>query len=383
MLELILSKEEAEGLTKEEKARRKQSNYVSAQVIDSLNNQDGKWIVDFEGVVKGFFSTVFSEQFLWHDDLTHDRDIASAACNIVRNFLNYLLYHNVCIEYTEQIEAARASLETVEIECTKLNEVQQVFPGSFNIACSTLLGGNYAQKRYQGDWMTAEEAATAKVGLKDSEHRWIAIAGVAAFAEKDHLDGDNLEDKMKVVDSEEDVGLEVSKILLPGEVSDEVRGVFDNLQGTIVPRMGKLICERYHFAKAAPLDLPSDFKPKTTGFQFILDEATLQKCFEGMKFVATVEKMECGIYFIDHWWECYGSFYTWCWNEKALALKQHEPIEPKGWNGMDAIEAGEQAKLISDKSYADQERGASTTEDNKKYATTSRKGPNVTSSGIC
>lgn len=342
-----MSKEEAEGLTKEEKARRKQNNYVSAEVMDSLNSQDGNWVVDFEGVTKGFFSTHFSEQFLWHDDPEHDREVASAACNVLRNFFTYLLYHNVCIEFTVQIHAARFALKTVETEFVKLDEAQQVFPGSFNIACSTLMGGHYAKTRYQGSWMTAEEVAKAKVGLSDSESKYIVLAGVAAFAAKDQLDRAALSRNIKRVGREEDVGLEVTRILLPGEVSIEAQNFFENLQTTIVPRMGKLICKRFQFAKAAPLDLPHDFKPESDDFEFIVDEASLEKCFTGMKLIATVDKMDCGLYFIDHWSECYGSFYTWCWNEKAMDRKQRggslQLIKPKSGHSTKAIESEKQA----------------------------------------
>lgn len=318
------SKEQEEGLSKEDKARHKQTNYVSSDVMQSLDGVDGKWIVDFEGVMKGFFSTPFPMQFLWHDDLEHDKAVTHAACNVLRNFFNYLLYHNVCAEYVDQIIAARDALELVEGEYAKLAAVQKDFPGSFNIACSTLLDGYYSKIGYRGDWMIAEEAAESQEGYTHYEASSIANAGITAFAtEKTILAV--LEDRAVVVEEEEeDVGLEVVGIVLPAETSQDAQQFYDKLKGTIVPQMGQLLCKRIKFQKAAPLDLPADYQPGPQSFTFLFDEETLQKCFLGMKFIATVKRISPGFWYIDHWTECHGTFYTWCWNERAREYKEYD-----------------------------------------------------------
>lgn len=324
-----MSKEEEEVLSKEEKARRKQVNYVSKDVIGSIDDADGKWIVDFEGVTKGFFSTYFPEQFLWHDDLEHDREVTKAACNVLRNFFNYLLYHNACAEYTDQIHAARDVLQVVESEYLQLASVQQVFPGAFSIACSTLLDGHYAKTQYKGTWMDEDKVTNSKVGFTTQEANWAVKAGIAAFYDVDQTDAILSNSKtLQIMYSKDEVGLEVTAIILPSETSEGAQEFFAKLKGTMVPMMGKLVCKRYHFAKAAPRDLPPDSLPNTDIFEFVFDEAALQKCFVGMKFVAAVSTLTSGFHFIDHWSECYGTFYTWCWNEKAKVCKErNDPYE--------------------------------------------------------
>lgn len=318
-----VSKEDEESLSKEEKARRKQINFVSNDVIHSLSEQDGNWVVDFEGVTKGFFSTLFSEQFLWHDDLQHDKHVANAACNVLRNFFNYLLYHNVCAEYTDQIHAARDSLEAIESELLEMAAVQKVFPGAFNIACSTFFKGYYANIYYQGDWMDPDEAAAAPKGFSRSEAKGIVYAGIAAFASPEKIDHVISDSTLHIVSTEEDVGLEVIEIVPARYTSAEAQELFSKLKNTVVPAMGKLVCKRYHFPNAAPLDIPPDLPPGPDEFTFLMDEDTLGKCYLGLKFTVTVKELNAGLYFIDHWTDCYGTFYTWCWNERARDLKEY------------------------------------------------------------
>jgi hypothetical protein len=323
------SKEEAEGLSKEEMARRKQVNYMSKEVTQSVEKADGKWVVDFEGVTKGFLSTRFPMQFLFHDDPEHDQKVTNAACNVIRNFFNYLLYHSVCPEYTDQIRAALSTFEPIETEYVKLAEVQSVLPGAFSKACSILSGGYYAKAQYQGNWMDGDVATGPNAGLTAQEAKWVACAGVAAFGTPPQNDDSGLDAELKIVKMEEDVGLEVVAITLPVETSKEAQEFFGKLKGTAVLPMGKLLCKRYYFQHAAPLDLPTEDVPKSDPFEFLVDEESLQKCYPGLKFIATVKETTAGFYFIDYWSECYGTFYTWCWNDKAKDYKEGtDPLKP-------------------------------------------------------
>ncbi|KAL1584036.1 hypothetical protein WHR41_08150 [Cladosporium halotolerans] len=339
------SKEELEGLSKEEKARRKQISFVSEQVRESLEAQDGRWTVDFDGVLKGFFSTYFQEKFLLNESTSRqrDKDVTKGACNIFRNFFNYLLHQGVCTEYADQILAARASLDVVESEYPRLADFQQVFPGDFNVACSTLLKGHHYQIQYRGDWMTPEEAATHDPGFTPEEAIWIANAGVAAFANQDHLDAATPNPQLAIISTEDNVGLEITTLIPPAGTSSSSQDLFAKLASTIVPRMGKVICHRYHFPNAAPSNTPPN-SPDV--FEFILDEKTLAKCYPGIKFVATVVETNVGIHFIDHWAEVSGTFYTWCWNDKRTL--------PKGWGrarrraASDSQEANADSESVED-----------------------------------
>lgn len=317
-----MSKEEEEGLSKDEKATRKQVHYVSDEAMQSLEEGDGRWVVDFEGVTKGFFSTVFAGQFLWHDDIEHDMGATHAACNVLRNFFNYLLYHNVCAEYVEQINSARDVLVVIEDEFVKLADAQKSFPGTFSIACSVLTDGYYSKTSCQGDWMAAEQVATYKTGYSNQEARSVVNAGIAGYGSHRNLASALSNPVMQAVSEEEDVGLEVTTIIHLAEAAEWTQGFFEKLKGSAVEPMGKLVCKRIHFQKAAPLDLPPNLRASAQTFDFLIDEETLQKCYPGMKFVADVKKISSGFWFVDRWSECHGTFYTWCWNERARDYRE-------------------------------------------------------------
>jgi len=261
--------------------------------------------------------------FLYHDDFEHDKEVTQAACNVLRNFFNYLLYHNVCAEYTDQIIAAVDALKIVEVEYVKLAQVQVNFPGAFSIACSTVLDGHYSKIGYQGDWMSPEEVAEVKTGFSKDEARSIVNAGIAAFGTETEMNSALDAQDVHVVGMEEDVGFEVIGIVLSAETSQWAQAFFDKLKSTVVPPLGKLLCKRIRFENAAPLDLPADYEAGPQSFEFLMDDETLQECFTGMKFMATTHQINSGFWFIDHWSECNGTFYTWCWNERAREFKEY------------------------------------------------------------
>lgn len=60
------------------------------------------------------------------------------------NFYNYLMHHNVCLEYREEIKAARAAVKLGRNQLIAIHDLSSLIPGEFNVACSVLLGGSLA-----------------------------------------------------------------------------------------------------------------------------------------------------------------------------------------------------------------------------------------------
>lgn len=60
---------------------------------------------------------------------------------MIRNFLNYLLHHDVCPEYKDQVYAARSLLDQADRELWLCVRAGRSLPGAFNTACSELFGG--------------------------------------------------------------------------------------------------------------------------------------------------------------------------------------------------------------------------------------------------
>ncbi|CAG8982547.1 hypothetical protein HYALB_00002329 [Hymenoscyphus albidus] len=109
---------------------------VNAKFYDPT--QEGKWVVDFEGIVKAFFSCTVPQRIGIHDD-----EMVKLACKVIKNFLDYLLQHEVCPEYTEEIMTARKVCPLAEKELTAIRKLGTLMPGKFNMALSTLFGGQF------------------------------------------------------------------------------------------------------------------------------------------------------------------------------------------------------------------------------------------------
>ncbi|KAI1379503.1 Argonaute siRNA chaperone complex subunit Arb1-domain-containing protein [Hypoxylon crocopeplum] len=90
------------------------------------------WFVDFEDIVKGFLSRIIPNIYMY-DDVANRK-----AADTVKNFLNYVLMHDVCPEYIENIKAARNICDIAPIELRMVHELLQQLPGAFNAAASSL-----------------------------------------------------------------------------------------------------------------------------------------------------------------------------------------------------------------------------------------------------
>jgi len=119
-----------------------------------------KWVVDFEGVVKAFISHTAPRRF----PFATDKEIAQV-CVVIKNFLNYLLTHGVCTEYTKEVLAARDIANLAEEELSCISKLRLMLPGDFNIAASTLFGG-----RYHGVQDDTQEWAVADPDFEGPSH---------------------------------------------------------------------------------------------------------------------------------------------------------------------------------------------------------------------
>lgn len=124
--------------------------------------EPGKWIIDFEGVAKGFLSVFFiivdhslifisSHTVPKRFPLNNQAEIKQI-CMVVRNFLNYVLHHGVCPEYTQDVLAARKVCDVAEKELWAIKQIHNLLPGEFNIATSCAYGGHYQGNYFRPEW---------------------------------------------------------------------------------------------------------------------------------------------------------------------------------------------------------------------------------------
>ena len=355
-----------EELTKKEIAELTCVYNVSERVLDGfIEEEEGEkptYLVDFEATAKGFLSSQFQSICNWYDPKQ-----VMTSTNVLRNFYNYLLLHDVCPEYNCQLHAARKVCDLAEQELLKLSVVDARLPGGFNKACSALTGGNYAGLHAAtGDW--AQEGDD--IGWTTDDAKLIFVTGIFAYGKEEQLkkvesikdSGQEFTKAIKVVNEEDSIGLEVVSVEPANgralQLYEDVR--FTN---TIVKKMGKLRCKRWDVPHGKLQDLPDwviQTRKDEDDFEFLLEDETLKFCYPGMKMEARVKELDLGIKFIDYFEATYVSFFTWLWNERIREYK--EPGPPTSWmkranaqkgvNG--SAEAGEESSdLVNDEEMPD------------------------------
>ncbi|KAI1811374.1 Argonaute complex, subunit Arb1 [Poronia punctata] len=96
------------------------------------NSDSENWEVDFEAVVKGFLSRTMTDLYMY------DVRANETAADLIKNFLNYVLMHDVCPEYVENVMAARHVCDIAPTELRYMHELTAELPGSFNRAARSL-----------------------------------------------------------------------------------------------------------------------------------------------------------------------------------------------------------------------------------------------------
>lgn len=305
---------------------------VSYAVIDGIDPEDGEvtWAVDFEGMAKAFLSSHFMAHFDWQD-----AKIVESTTNILCNFYNYLLVHDVCPEYKQQIMKARQVCEMADQEFKTLAQANKHLPGNFNIACSTRCGGRCASIRPAdpgADWVLEGDT----IGLSDEDALHVFTTGIFAHGSEECLK--TLQKVMKqelqlAVVSEEEVGLQVVRV---EECAGQAKVIYDSdqVKGTVIKPTGKLHCIRWDPPHRAPKDLPKSVmaQHKTKigeKYEFLVEDEVLQYCYPGLKLEGIVKELNIGVKWIDSIEYVYPSFHTWTLNEPFRDWK--EPGPPKAW----------------------------------------------------
>ena len=248
---------------------------------------------------------------------------------VIRNFLNYLLHHDVCQEYNGQINSARAICDLAEKELWKVRKASWALPGDFNIACSTLFGGCY-QGLYAGDqeWAKGMELT---VGMSDQVAWRTFKFGIAAlgYNQAERFADLAISSNNRIVKTKM-TGLEVTKITY----ADEDTRQFYKDQEPGLRVLGKLYAKDWKCPTTAGEDLTDDEKarppPELEEYEFWVEEAVLDVCFVGMKMEGTVRDLNCGVQFLDQVQAVYSSFFTFLPNERMIGWKDPVLISADG-----------------------------------------------------
>ncbi|KAI9763147.1 MAG: hypothetical protein M1835_007920 [Candelina submexicana] len=266
-----------------------------------VGKEGSAFVVDFEGVAKAFLASRVPLNF----DL-HTLKMNQACVAIIRNFLNYLIYHNVCPEYNEQIYAARHVCDRADKELFAVKEASSRLPGPFNAACSTLFGGYY-KHLYSGDQEWAEELGEicGSIGMSNKLATRIVQAGFGAYGSMKLCVAANAK-KLELIASTP-LGFEITEVIY---ADNDTRKYYQE----DVPKTFSRAFQVLGKIKAKPWvnpDEPEDDRSDDgegsggvigqLGYEFELwiEEDLLEYCFVGMKIEAEVKQLNHGVLYFD------------------------------------------------------------------------------------
>ncbi|KAF2873437.1 Argonaute siRNA chaperone complex subunit Arb1-domain-containing protein [Massariosphaeria phaeospora] len=362
-----VSKQEMAGMDAEEITRA-----LATHNVPWDRQETQYWTVDFVGVGEAFLSSYYPAHY------GYTPQGVKCACQVLRSFYNYLLFHSVCDEYRDRLLLARTLCDQAETEMSNVYAAGLALPGAFNKAASTIFGGSW-QGTYIGNQSWAMEEATevelGDIGMRNEQARVTFLTGVATYGTDAQYDmvkpsaphpGAVDLSAFKIV-KDESLGLEVVSIIPASEAVKELY-VAQNEKWknklNLEP-VGKLICKSWHTDDFHEYDLPKDKYPQgklpvaSEGreYEFWVEDSILTECFEGMKMDGRVLTLDGGMTILDSAKEVMCSFFKWLPNELWVERKPREVrILKKGTEGLEddeeKVEANGGQQPVKD-SFAD------------------------------
>ncbi|KAF1964599.1 hypothetical protein BU23DRAFT_561793 [Bimuria novae-zelandiae CBS 107.79] len=318
-----LSQKDMAEMDAEQIARAKATHHVP------WDREDRKqWEVDFVGVGEAFLSSYFPTHYV------SSPEQIKTACQVLRSFYNYLIYHSVCPEYNADLAKALKTCGTAEAELHKVYAASRVLPGAFNTAASIIFGGSKAgMYAANQDWainLKEEGVNLSDVGVMDEEARITFRTGIAIMGTEEQQAMLNIK-AVKVV-QDESFSLEILSITPSDELTREMykaQNKFTAGKLHLEP-LGKLVGRSWAIDDFSEWDLPKDKYPSgclpqtevSKKYEFWVEDSVLEDCFVGMKLDARILVLEGGIAILDDLREAMCSFYKSLPNELLMV---HRP----------------------------------------------------------
>lgn len=275
----------------------------------------------------------------------HNQALVNNYCNVVKNFLNYVLMHGVCPEYTKPIISAQKICDLARLELPAIHDIGASFPGNFHKALSIICHG-YSRLLYVDPASLPDipdDADPNQYMSIDHAHRTFraAMALMGTDAQFTSVAATSLDEyQAPAVIYEELRGFEVLRITPPDETLQKnftgIRAA-DGRTGTIKP-LGRLECKPWSHPYQPTLDLTIEEEKELasnpavyTDETFWVDDDILERCFVGMKFVGVVRELDLGLKYLDNVVVIYASFYTFVENERMVNWKppkENERLAP-------------------------------------------------------
>lgn len=259
--------------------------------------------------------------------------------NVIRNFLNYLLHHDVCPEYQSQIHAAKAVCDRTDRELPLAMRTQSYLPGDFQTACSEIFGGSLQGTSGQNiEWASDMEGfAGMNPDLAKQTFKIGMATHVSDEVTKSYMEQSTALNIMTTKSYK--IGLEVTELI---RASDEVKNFYERHSAAKgLKSLGRLIAKTWTPPYKLPKDLTEEervaeatLEGVTEIHSFLVEDYILETCLVGLKLEVTVREMSFGLKFFDTIHGVFCSFYTLLPNELMIGWRtpEDEPLPYRAKN---------------------------------------------------
>ena len=259
-------------------------------------------------------------------DLYKEPDINNSV-GVIRNFLNYLVHHNVAPEYSDQIAAARKTCDMAQGQLLLCVLAAADLPGKFNEACSILFGGFY-QDTFTHDRQAMEEAGVDP-GLTEQDARKIFIGGLASQASEAMMAAYNKQAETKSIRLKR-IFRTYFEVMELFHSSKDVREMYAHPTMSGCNSVGKFKARTWRCPGAPLEDLTEDEEeelklkpPQPEYFEFFIEDKLLEHMFIGMKMEAEVRETNFGLCYFESVTATLCSFYNYLPNEPMMDWVPH------------------------------------------------------------
>lgn len=310
------------------------SDFVGTNNIKYFDMSNSKhWVVDFEGVVKGFLS-YRAPRVLG----LNSRENIKTCCGVIRNFLNYVVHHGVCPEYTQDLMRAKIICDKAEKELWVISGVGRLLPGSFNTACSVLYGGYYKHMYIPPDspWAanldTIEMFGPHVLGMPKKEALHILKTAIALIGNETMYRG-VASNTIRVIKQERRF-FEITEIVRTDDKVEASFAAAKDIHGEPGGMKSIGVMRVKYCENPEPEDEDCSDDGLDNGImegedEFWLEDFVLSECLVGLKMDALVYETNVGLKYFDTLEGIYCSFHTVLPNE-SMELWREPSICSRG-----------------------------------------------------
>ncbi|KAJ5746143.1 hypothetical protein N7520_011325 [Penicillium odoratum] len=321
------------GVTPKDMKEMNAEEIMQARTQTLIEKERESLHISFDQVVRGFLGSFFMTYF--NPDSVESIQLATGT---IRNFLTFLLFHDVCPEYKDDILQARKTCTIASLELWKNLQLIRKAPGDFNEACSTLFGGHYFESSDNSSWATSSMSSEkAQLIVKYA----IAGAGVHETASSfcQHVEAGTLSaERVQDID-----GFEVISVAQPDYTTCDFYREF-TFHMKLNP-VGVVKAKSFREPGKPKIDLSPKERwewehgnAPSYDFIFFVEKSLLDLLYPRLKVVASIWKMNCGAYYFDQVYSTFPSFNISIANDMMLNWKRPRDLrdevqtstEPKG-----------------------------------------------------